>query len=363
MKYEGIVEREAIKVKKINAERTRRKLMEYQILDSFLKISSDHEFVYFPMREGVTKVEIIQVLEKCKPVDVDFEIRIFVKKAITRSGDYRNHLKDFPENLNKYLPSSFDVVGDLCIIKIHESILHHRTGIAKAILDSHSHLKGVFLDTGVAGPYRVRNIKHIGGETRTRTVHREYGILLNIDISKVYFSPRLAVERNRIAQIVEEEEKVERILDMFSGIGPFSIHIAKSNPCSMVYAIDSNPDAFQLMQENITFNKISNVVPNLGDAQDVVLKLGNEINFDRIIMNLPHRSMAFLDSALTVITDGTIHIYTIQTRESLKTTQESIHSKAYDHGKTIYDLSTNEIKGYSPTEGFFVHDVTVKKNC
>jgi tRNA (guanine37-N1)-methyltransferase len=77
-------------------------------------------------------------------------------------------------------------------------------------------------------------------------------------VTKVYFSPRLSQERLRIAQKVRGGEVV---IDMFAGVGPFSIQIAKKFNNVKVYAIDTNPVAIQFLKQNIALNKIENIFP------------------------------------------------------------------------------------------------------
>ena len=89
----------------------------------------------------------------------------------------------------------------------------------------------------------MRDYELIGGSGNTETVHREYGCVYNLDISKVYFSPRLSYEHYRVASQVQEEEIV---IDMFAGVGPFSILIAKNHEHVKVYAIDLNPEAVKV---------------------------------------------------------------------------------------------------------------------
>ena len=59
-------------------------------------------------------------------------------------------------------------------------------------------------------------------------------------LKETYFSPRLANERKRITSLVKPGETV---VDMFAGVAPFSIMIAKYANPKIIYAIDKNKDA------------------------------------------------------------------------------------------------------------------------
>ena len=150
----------------------------------------------------------------------------------------------------------------------------------------------------------------MAGDPSTETTHLEYGIKFLVDPAKVYFNPRLANERSRIASLVRQGEVV---VDMFAGVGPFSIMIARHALPSPVVAVDLNPDAVEYLKRNIELNKANRVVPYEGDARQVVFDVPCA---DRIIMNLPHSAIDFFHDALTRLKlQGTIHFYHICERD------------------------------------------------
>jgi tRNA (guanine37-N1)-methyltransferase len=88
-------------------------------------------------------------------------------------------------------------------------------------------------------------------------------------------------------------EQGERVLDMFAGVGPFSITLAQQ--ASLVVAVDINPGAVRLLQKNIAMNRARTVLPFLADA--TILPDLMEQRFDRVIMNHPSDALSFLISA------------------------------------------------------------------
>jgi len=130
------------------------------------------------------------------------------------------------------------------------------------------------------------------------TVYREHGALLYVDVKNVYFSPRLATERRRSRRASQGRRKV--VLDMFSGVGPFAIQIALRKS-ALVHAIELNPIAYECLKKNIELNKLrGKVIPHLGNAREVVER-GLSHKFDRVIMNLPEKSLDFIDVALKAL--------------------------------------------------------------
>ena len=207
------------------------------------------------------------------------------------------------------LPKSFDMVGDIAILEFTPFLVPFENTVAQAILQTNSNVKAVYAKTGpIVGPERIRPLRHIAGEVRTTTVHKEYGCFFKVDLSRAFFSPRLSTEHQRIAQQVAEGE---RVVDMFAGVGPFSIMIAKRVKNVVVDAIDSNPAAAELIRENARINKVgSKVNVHSGDAREVVRQLGRDAT--RIIMNHPSASRDFVAVACDALVSlgGALHYYT-----------------------------------------------------
>jgi len=203
--------------------------------------------------------------------------------------------------------SSFDIIGDIVIIKIPDSMSTKKQLIADAILSKVKPVRSVFMQSSpVQGDFRVRGVEYIAGENRTLTIYKEHNCRFKVDVS-VYFSPRLSTERERIAALVNDGEV---IVNMFAGICTFSIIIAKKHKCK-IYSIDINPDAYSLCAENVKLNKVTeSVVPMLGNAKEIIM---NELKgkADRVLMPLPERAKEYLEYAVMALKEkGIIHYFT-----------------------------------------------------
>ncbi len=186
----------------------------------------------------------------------------------------------------------------------------HGLKIAEAIIESHSNVKTVLAQIGpVKGDFRVRELKYLRGERKTVTIHKEYGCSFRVDVEKCYFSPRLQNERKRVASLVEEREV---IVNMFAGVGCFSIVIARhSNPLK-IYSIDINPDAVKYMTENVRVNNcFAKVIPILDDAGRFI-ESNLRGSADRVIMPLPEKAVEFLPKGLSALrpSGGWMHCHT-----------------------------------------------------
>ncbi|MBN1677121.1 MAG: class I SAM-dependent methyltransferase family protein [Candidatus Thermoplasmatota archaeon] len=326
-----------IVVPKKKAEPIRRKLLERGILRKDLQIRSDSRNVYLP---------VIQRIDLGYPVESS-EFRE-VEELVT---DYRV-LVDVPDELRPLLPSSFDTLGSVALVKMADEIAPYAKDIGKAILAAQKSIRTVCMDSGVVDEFRTRNIKVVAGDKTTETTHKEYGLVFRLDVAKVFFSPRLATERDIVSRQVQQGEAV---VDMFAGIGPFSIMIARSRAPRVVYAIDMNPVAIEFMKQNIQLNKVEGIRPILGDAGEEIGKLEKA---DRIIMNLPHEASSYLPDALKALRPGgIIHYYEIMEDSKVMERLDGIATLARREGRVLKELARRKVKSYSPTMTFYGFDL------
>ena len=244
-------------------------------------------------------------------------------------------------------PSGFDMIGDLAILKINEELEGKEKKIAEQLLKL-KHIKTVLKKEGkIENEFRVRKYKVIGGENTKETLHIEYGCRYKINVEKVYFSPRLGNERERITNQVKDGEK---ILVMFAGIGPYAIQIAKNREVK-IWGVEINPEGIKYFKENAKLNKVENKIKIFeGDVREIVPKLKEK--FDRIIMPLPKDAETFLDVAKKVSKKNTIiHLYIFA--DSKKEAIEKI-------GENVRVLNCVECGGYSKITSRYCIDFRFK---
>ncbi len=205
--------------------------------------------------------------------------------------------------------SSYDIIGDIAVVRMSDKVSHKASDIAEAIMEKNGHVRTVLRQTSpVAGELRLRDLKWVAGEKKTETVHREFGCKFKVDLQKCYFSPRLSFERMRIARQISDGET---IINMFAGVGCFSIIIAKYSTPKKVHSIDINPSAVEFMKENIRINRVQNIVQSFqGDAKEIIEKSLRQSS-QRVLMPLPEKASEYLESALLALTTGRgiIHYY------------------------------------------------------
>ncbi|MCQ5376609.1 MAG: class I SAM-dependent methyltransferase family protein [Candidatus Methanomethylicia archaeon] len=205
------------------------------------------------------------------------------------------------------VPAGVDVIGNIAIIKIPEKLERRKHEIGERLLSKMQGVKSVYRQSAPARQGdRVRGIEWLAGAKSTETCYREHGCTFQVDLSKVYFSPRLSYERARIARLVSDGEVV---VNMFAGVGTFSILIAKNASPAHVYSIDNNPDAHRYAVLNCKKNRVECIVtPLLGDAKKYAEELGGIA--DRVLMPLPELAIEYLPSGIQFLkNEGAIHLY------------------------------------------------------
>lgn len=326
-----------IRVPKREGESVRSSLFSEGLLDLGARIRADGDHLLIPIAcESYGDYEV---------VDAETGVQEH------RPTDYRE-VADVPDDLRGQLPSSFDVVGDVAMVKVPDDLVPYGRAIGEALLKVNSNLRIVFRDHGVKGDFRIRDLELLAGTGTSETVHREFGVSLRTDPSKVYFNPRLSSERSRIANLVRDGEVV---IDMFGGVAPFGTVICHLAHPSAVYSIDLNPEAERFARINAERNHAPGLHPMTGDSSQVVFSLPKA---DRIIMNLPQIADRFLPTALGRLNPGgTVHMYKILEREDLDGFLRGIEGMGVDAGCQV-GIVCKELKTYSPTMSVYALDIT-----
>jgi len=297
----------ALKISKKSGQKALTLLRKVGLLNRELKLQRQNDCLHIPLIHAPTPKEL-EELKKSMP-DLMISEREFFKSSKQPAGLVDILGDKLPPNVLASLPYAIDFIGDIAVVEIPPELEGYKQVIGEAVLKAHTRVKTVLSKRGaVSGVYRLRTFEVIGGEARTQTVHREYGCVFHVDLEKAYFSPRLSYEHARIASLVKEGETV---VDMFAGVGPFSVLIAKNREDVNVYAIDMNPDAYEFLKKNLIVNRvIDKVTPVLGDARHIINEsLGGVA--DRVIMNLPEKAIEYVDVASKALRPegGMIHYY------------------------------------------------------
>lgn len=328
-------------------EKTRKIMLDNNLLSKIYKLKKEGEFLHIPLTSSDFDKKLFE------DENIDFEISELDENEISKidvekKTSFKDYLlKNFKiEVEGNSIAHAYDIIGDIVILQISEEIAPNiRKQIGENALKLIPSVKAVFRrESDVKGDFRVRDLEHLAGEEKTLTLYKENGYRLLVDVSKVYFSPRLGWERKRIMDLVSSDDVV---VDMFCGVGPYSIACANAEK---IYSIDINPDGIELLKQNIVLNNFENkIVPILEDVRNV------DVKGTRVIMNLPKYAHEFVDKALEIVEDGgIIHYYTVgaEFSEGIELFKSKCDCEVVD--KRI-------VKSYSPREYVFVIDFKILK--
>ncbi len=317
---------------------TRIKLMEKKLMRMDYRIKAEKEYGYIPVTENIEGYEI---------VDIDLE------ENNSNAHSFSELLDDeLTKDEIKRLKTSFDTIGDIIILEIPEELESKKNIIGKATLEFTKRKSIYMKKSAVHSTIRIRDLELIAGEDNPITIHKEHGGRLKLNVEEVYFSPRLATERKRVSDSVCDGED---ILDMFCGIGPFPVIIARNNRVNIT-GVDINENAIKYFDENIRLNKLSNVRSICGDVREVSSSF--KIKFDRIIMNLPGMAYDFLDVAMNLIKDnGVINYYEFS--DGYEQGIKRLIKAGEKQNKKIKIISTRKVKSTSPGEWHIAIDAKI----
>lgn len=338
----------ALVVSKRNGQAAVTLTRKMDLINSSLKVFATDGELCIPLAHQANESEAEGLFRELGPIKTEereFSERPPKHRTLTEALRAR-----LPSDALPIVSRSLDIVGDIAIVEPSSELAQFERAIGEAILEACPNVHAVMAKAGsFSSDYRIRDLRLIAGADRSVTCHREHGCLFELDVKAVFFSTRLSHERLRVASQVEPDETV---LDMFAGVGPYSILIAKKQPTATVHAVDVNPAAFRFLVSNILLNKVhGNVKAAMGDVREVVESslVGTA---DRAIMNLPGKAHDFVDLACLGIrkNGGVIHFYSFEKSENWQEAAlAKLNERVQASGRRVKDvLATRIVKEIAP---------------
>lgn len=263
-------------------------------------------------------------------------------------------LENLPEIPRELLPSHAKILGEAALLRLRPELegYKHKIGeLTKAFYD----VEAVYLLRGVEGIERRPVLELLAGKPVREIVHQEYACIFKLDLLKLMFCLGNSFERLRLAGLVRRGEVV---VDMFAGVGQFTIPIAVLSDPERVYSIEINPEAYRYLLENLRLNGVEDKVqPILGDCRKIVGERLTELA-DRVVMGYFWETVKALPEALMALKPegGVIHFHELARRGAEAKLVEKVLDKARRLGYEVRLLSWRRVKSYSRTRNHVVVD-------
>ncbi|WP_406661533.1 class I SAM-dependent methyltransferase family protein [Methanolobus sp. ZRKC3] len=299
------------------AEKMRKELREKGYLDLERKIRTinidGNDFLEIPVTSDIEGMNIIE--------QQDPQYYRKWKSLGERIDD------DLQEPYSGPIPSGWQILGDIIVVSIDEKSEDIKNLIAKKLLEMYPQCNTVVRDLGIEGQFRQPKREIIAG-SQTETIHKENSCLFKLDVTKVMFSKGNLYEKKLMSNIGSDEV----IVDMFAGIGYFSIPIAVHAKPEKIYSIELNPESYAYLVENVRLNKLSDTVEALNGDCTFLTPKGIA---DRVLMGYV----------------GTTHHYLKQGIRALKPGGGMLHYHETTPEKLLFDRPLSRIKNAAVKEG------------
>ncbi|MHA1720250.1 MAG: class I SAM-dependent methyltransferase [Promethearchaeota archaeon] len=270
---------------------------------------------------------------------------------------------EFPDTLLHLLPRGYQELNHIAILNLKPELQNYAKIISESMQKILPSLKAIWQRTGrIEGKYRQpEGLTHLWGDKSSEIIISENHVKYKFDFTKIMFAKGNITERRILPTRINEGEL---IVDMFAGIGYFSLGIAKTKKPKKIYSIEWNPEAFKYLNENIQINHVDSIItPLFGDCKEKVAELKQKnILADRIIMGLLPAPVDAIPSALSIVKEtGTIIVYEgIEEKESMKLFTE-FSTIASREGFQTSLIERRIVKNYKPHLYHVVIEILVSK--
>ncbi len=327
----------AVRISAGESESVRQKLLSGSALDKTRKLVKKNGFIEIPVTGSFNSDEFTLVVQ---------EKAQYYSKDKTLSS-----ILNIPESEKKLLPRGWQILGKIIIVTLNENLEHRKKEVGEALLFLYPRCKTVLLDRGIRGRMREPDRKIIAGN-RTETIHKENNCFFKLDAMQVMFSQGNLAEKKRMSKMGKDET----VVDMFAGIGYFSIPMAVHSKPKKIISIEINPVSFGYLKENITLNKVGNIIePIAGDCAKVT-PCGIA---DRVIMGYLDGHEYLPQGIGALLPGGTLHYHEAVPEAIEQRPVERILEVSKEHGRSAQIIGLHRIKKYAPGVWHVVVDARV----
>ena len=323
----------AVVVPVAEAERTLRALHRAGVLDGARKTERRGDEVWLPVTRRIDGHRVVEA-----------DLRPRADHRAPRD-EIVDELRDaLPPEALPFVPDKWEKLGDVVVLRLSDELRPWETLVAAAFANGLGARTVLEDRSGVAGELREMRATVLWGDDTVAT-HVENGIRYRFDAARVMFSSGNVHERMRAAAL---PARGETVVDMFAGIGYFTLPLAVHAGAARVHALEKNPVSFQYLVENVALNGVEAVVaPWHGDNRD----FPHEGIADRVMMGYFPGTRAFLPKAFAFLKPGggTIHYHdTAHERTCRDELTRNVLEEGRACGRVVAIRDARVVKSHSP---------------
>ncbi len=332
----------AVRARRCDAEITLMRVISLGLLDKSRKVLERGGYVEIPVREPLPNCETVPQKDPA-----------FYRRRPDLAEVLREEL---PLNALRLLPRGWMILGEIIVVKVHPALDPFEHRIGQALLDAYPRCRMVLRDYGIEGQLREPVRRVIAGVGGTQTVHRENGVLFSLDAQRVMFSAGNLKERMRMSLLGKDEY----VVDMFAGIGYFSLPMAVHSRPARILAVELNPVAYDYLCQNIRQNRVLEIVePVYGDCA----KMTPKSEADRVVMGMVLVTDRYLQKGIEALRPGGILHYhqTVPSWKYPAAAVKDVIDAASALGRRAEILQCIRVKKYSPGMVHAVVDARIER--
>jgi tRNA wybutosine-synthesizing protein 2 len=254
------------------------------------------------------------------------------------------------------LPGGFQRLGSVVILRLPDGLRPYYEAIGKAWCSERG-IRTVLVRSGpISGEFRRPGVERIAGDGAP-TIVAEHGVRYRLDAERIMFAEGNQDERRRAGALVRPNET---FVDLFAGIGYFTIPGLVHGRAGRAIAVEKNPLAHRYLVENLELNAVARRASALlGDNREVPLPAGEA---DRVFLGYLPSSLPWIGRALELLRPegGALHVHLVaDARAPLSEAEATVRDAVEREGGGAIELAAREVKPYGPGRRHIVVDARV----
>ena len=293
-----------------------------------------------------------------------------------RTQHWTAHLEpSLQQEYAEEFPQSFEILGDVLLVKIPETMQTVATEIADAMLKQYPNVRIVCHDEGVTGDFRVRNLNPIqsrDASNSTQTHVKEHGHRIEVNPSIAYYSARLSEQRKKTFESIQtfasEFNRPLRIVDAYAGVGPAMAYLyTDAELTESVHVNDMNPETIPLLERNMERFENKRKSPGMFsiscfDARSLSTEQ-SDLNgtTDVLLVNLPHNGIDHIQELTPLLNPVRALVcgWTIQEKDASSAVESKLALQFESAGFVVQSNIVESVKGFSASKSMFRYECVI----